>query len=199
MMIIEGLIIALYISLIVELTCFHVPSVANTQVFFCADEKTVNSYDRYRKIFYWSKSKKVVLLLIPHLVNMTVFVLPLVYVAFGKTSSGILSSAGTLIALLGRGITFFSMLYVRKNNSQVGSDFTLHETGPFSRMRNPGLTGMLLFFTGLTMVWPTILMVFALIYYFFYNHFRILIEEDYLRVKYGDKYIQYLGRVSRYF
>ena len=198
-MLITSFAIVLYLSLVVELTCFHVPSVANTRVFFTADEQTINKYSKYREIFYWSKNKKVVTLLLPHFINMTVFIIPLYYTFFAEPSINFMSVIGIIVATIGRFITFYSMYYVKNNNSQRNDDFTLHDTGPFSKMRNPGLTGMLLFFLGLTMIWATILMACVIVYYFFYNHFRILIEEDFLRVMYKEKYNQYFEKVNRYF
>jgi protein-S-isoprenylcysteine O-methyltransferase Ste14 len=198
-MLITVLVVLLFLSLGVELTCFHVPSVANTQVFFKSHEETVNMYSKYRNIFYWSKNKKIALLVIPHFVNMTVFIIPLYYLFSTTPSINFWSVAGFMVALLGRSFTFYSMIYLRKNNSQNNDDFTLHDKGPFSKMRNPGLTGMLLFFLGLNMIWPSIIMAIALLYYFCYNHFRILIEEDFLKVMYKEKYIQYFKKVNRYF
>ena len=198
-MLITVLIVLLFLSLGVELTCFHVPSVANTQVFFKSHEETINMYSKYRNIFYWSKNKKIALLVIPHFVNMTVFIIPLYYLFSTTPSINFWSVAGFMVALLGRSFTFYSMIYLRKNNSQNNDDFTLHDKGPFSKMRNPGLTGMLLFFLGLNMIWPSIIMAIALLYYFCYNHFRILIEEDFLKVMYKEKYIQYFKKVNRYF
>jgi protein-S-isoprenylcysteine O-methyltransferase Ste14 len=198
-MLIAGVVALLFLSLVVELTCFHVPSVANTQVFFTADENTINKYDKYKNIFYWSKRKKIVFLLIPHFVNMTVFIIPLYHLFSRIPIINFLSVTGIIVAMIGRGFTFYSMIYLRNNNSQNNDDFTLHEKGPFSKMRNPGLTGMLLFFLGLTMVWPSVLMVLALVFYFCYNHFRILIEEDFLKVMYKENYYQYFQKVNRYF
>lgn len=198
-MLITVLVVLLFLSLVVELTCFHVPSVANTQVFFTSHEEKIKMYSKYRYIFYWSKNKKIVLLLIPHFVNMTVFIIPLYYLFSTIPSINFWSVAGFVVALMGRSFTFYSMIYLRNNNSQNNDDFTLHDKGPFSKMRNPGLTGMLLFFLGLNMIWPSIIMAIALLYYFCYNHFRILIEEDFLKVMYKEKYIQYFKKVNRYF
>lgn len=198
-MLITGLVVLLFLSLVVELTCFHVPSVANTQVFFTSQEETIKMYSKYRNIFYWSKRKKIVLLLIPHFVNMTVFIIPLYYLISTTPSINFWSVAGFMVALMGRSFTFYSMIYLRNNNSQNNDDFTLHDKGPFSKMRNPGLTGMLVFFLGLNMIWPSIIMAIALLYYFCYNHFRILIEEDFLKVMYKEKYNQYFKKVNRYF
>lgn len=199
-MLIQTIVILLYLSLFIELAFFHVPSVANTHIFFSSDQAKVVKYSKYQKIFLWSRGKKIMLLVIPHLINMMVFFIPIYYLFFEQINRwGMVFSFGIIMAIGGRLITFYSMYYVRKNNSQLKDDFTLHDTGPFSRMRNPGMTGMILFFAGLTLIWPSLLMVCALIYYFFYNHFRILVEEDFLRVMYKDKYQQYLNKVNRYF
>lgn len=198
-MLITVLVALIFISLVVELTCFHVPSVANTQVFFTSQKETINQYYKYRKIFYWSRNKKIVLLLIPHFVNMMVFIFPLYYLFSTKPITNFMSVTGVVMALIGRSVTFYSMYYLRNNNSQTNDDFTLHDKGPFSKMRNPGLTGMLLFFFGLNMIWPSVIMASALVYYFCYNHFRILIEEDFLKMMYKEKYNQYFKKVNRYF
>jgi protein-S-isoprenylcysteine O-methyltransferase Ste14 len=198
-MLVSGLVVLLFLSLVVELTCFHVPSVANTQVFFTSHEDTINMYSKYRNIFYWSKNKKIALLLIPHFVNMTVFIIPFYFLFSTIPIINYWTVVGIIVAMIGRGLTFYSMIYLRKNNSQNNGEFMLHEKGPFSKMRNPGLTGMLLFFLGLNIIWPSIIMALALVFYFCYNHFRILIEEDFLKVMYKEEYNQYFKKVNRYF
>lgn len=115
-MLIIGFVVTLYLSLVIELTCFHVPSVANTQVFFTTDEETINKYSKYREVFYWSMNKKVLVLLVPHCVNMTVFIIPLYYIFFANTPISFLSIIGVVVAIVGRLITFYSMYYIRSNN-----------------------------------------------------------------------------------
>ena len=186
----------LYASILLELMLLHVPSVANTQVFF-KKKKSYTDYPTYGYIFDWSLTKKIVLLAIPHIINMVAIILPLVYLIVGKYSVGLIAWVGIGIALIGRLFTIVATLRIRKMNSQIGDDFTLHTDGPFAISRNPILVGMYIFYWGMAIVvleWPVYL---AGLFYMGYSHFKVLIEEDFLKVKFQD-FNEYLTKSKRY-
>lgn len=188
----------LYGSLLIELVLFHVPSVANTHVFFTKEGSIINGYKKYQYVFSWSKQKKFWLLTLPHILNVFAFFLPLLLVFFAKGNWSIFATMGLLVALFGRIISFFSMLVIRKKNSQKEGYFTLHSTGIFSFSRNPIQMGMYFLYVGICLVNFHWILIFSFLFYFFYNNFRIKIEEDFLEMKFKGLYLNYKLKTRRY-
>jgi protein-S-isoprenylcysteine O-methyltransferase Ste14 len=188
----------LYGSLLLELAFFHVPSVANTQVFFTNDKTIIENYNKYQYVFRWSKKKKILCFVIPHVLNLLSFFFPLLLLFFHQNSWNNWSTIGLIIAIIGRFLSFFSMLEIRKNNSQKDSEFTLHTQGIFSISRNPIQLGMYVFYIGICLINFKYLLIIPFLFYFFYNDFRIHIEEDFLEVKFKELYTDYKLKTKRY-
>lgn len=187
-----------YLSLIMELLFFHTPSVANTHVFFTKDEAVINQYNQYQYVFKWSKGKKIILLLIPHFINVLAFFMPLLFIYFSQKTNSTFILLGTIIAIIGRLFSFISMLQIRQNNSQKNGQFTLHTSGVFSFSRNPIQLGMYVFYIGICLINFKAILALCFLFYFFYNDFRIKIEEDFLEVKFKNLYRQYKLKTRRY-
>ncbi len=196
-----------YFTLLIELTFFHVPSVANTQNFF---KKNLN-YDVAQssfisKIYAWSKAKKMLLLAFPYVIINLYFLLPFFYFFSDLYSKmGLLFQSniwtnfiGFLLIVIGRLLTFGSMLYIRKENKQIQHSFKLHTKGIFSYSRNPGLDGMFLFFIGFSILFPSVFMYFGLLFYFFYMQFRVKIEEEFLKQLFKQEYQEYSNITRRF-
>ena len=194
----ELTIVFLYVTLLLELVFFHVPSVANTSVFFTNNLSTINQYNHYQYVFRWSNRKKIIWLLIPHVINIVVFFVPLLCLFFEKKHSVILLNIGVIMAFTGRLISFLSMLQIRQGNLQKENDFRLHTTGFFSFSRNPIQVGMYLFYLGICLINFNPMLLLCFLFYFFYNDFRIKIEEDFLEVKFKEHYIHYKLKTRRY-
>jgi protein-S-isoprenylcysteine O-methyltransferase Ste14 len=188
----------LYGSLLLELIFFHVPSVANTQVFFNNDPSVLINYNNYQYVFKWSKQQKVLYLIIPHILNILAFFFPLLMVFFHKNAWNTMATIGVFIAILGRLFSFYAMLQIRKNNSQENGQFELHTNEIFSISRNPIQLGMYLFYIGICMINFEYFLLIPFLIYFFYNDFRIKIEEDFLEVKFKEAYFNYKFKTRRY-
>lgn len=196
-----------YLTLLIELTFFHVPSVANTQNFF----KKNQNYDVAQstfitKIYSWSKPKKIVVLAFPFVLINLYFLFPFFYFLpnfYAKMgllfqSNEWTNSIGIVSILIGRLLTFGSMLYIKRENKQMQNSFKLHTSGIFNYSRNPGLDGMFLFFFGFSMIFPSIYMFLGLLLYFFYMQFRVKIEEEFLKQLFKNDYHQYMKRTKRF-
>ncbi|MFN4027300.1 MAG: methyltransferase family protein [Flavobacterium sp.] len=196
-----------YLTLAIELLFFHVPSVANTQNFFRKNKHYNTGQNKFiNDIQNWSVTKKIILLAIPAVMVQLYFLLPLLYFfPLWHDSLFLLFEPnvwtdflGLLCVVLGRVVTFGSMLYLRKENRQTGKSFTLHTGGIFRFTRNPGLDGMFLFFIGLGLLFPSILIWLGLIFYIYYMVFRVRIEEAFLQDIFKDEFVNYQKQTNRF-
>lgn len=196
-----------YLSLLVELIFFHVPSVANTQNFFKKNNNyEVDESEYITKIYKWTMWKKIMILAVPFFFINIYFLLPFLYFFPNLHESkwlvfetnNWLIIIGTFCVIAGRLITFGSMLYMRKENKQIQNSFKLHVSGIFNYSRNPGLDGMFLFFTGFGILFPSFLIWGGLILYFFYMRFRVKIEEEFLKKLFKEEYLDYITRTKRF-
>jgi hypothetical protein len=127
-----------YLTLLIELVFFHVPSVANTQNFFQKNNNYVVHGSTYiSKIYGWAMWKKVLVLAVPFFFINIYFLLPFLYffpdvpgskwLVF-KTNDWLVVS-GVLFVVAGRIVTFGSMLFMRRKNKQTENSFKLHTNG----------------------------------------------------------------------
>lgn len=69
-----------YITLLIELIFFHVPSVANTKNFFTKNSTIQSTKSKFiQRINRWSTTKKIVLLLLPTVFINLYFFVPFLY------------------------------------------------------------------------------------------------------------------------
>ncbi|MEZ4838407.1 isoprenylcysteine carboxylmethyltransferase family protein [Flavobacterium sp.] len=194
-----------YVTLVIELVFFHVPSVANTSNFFVKNKNYPKVESALiQTIYRWSFAKKVILLFIPTILVNSYFLFPFFYFYPMADSFQIFKPAfelqllGVLFVLLGRAITFGSMLYIRKENKQKNDSFKLHTNGIFKYTRNPGLDGMFLFFIGFGLIFPTYISWIGLVGYFVYMLFRVRIEEEFLKELFKQEYTDYCVNTKRF-
>lgn len=141
----------------------------------------------------------------------------LVYVAFASSlpllpfpkillkplfESNVIAWIGILIS--GTGVVAFAMSLVAFGNSfQMGIDTEnpdkLITTGIFSISRNPVYVAFILFFLGLILAHPNVVFIVVLFaLYIPILHRQIVREEDFLKVQYGEEYLNYAKKVRRY-
>jgi len=198
-----------YASLVVELVFFHVPSVASSQNLWKIDDE-YNGELRKANINTenWSLGRKTIFLFLPIVFIVSTFLYPISYLTgLIPTSwhttlwihSQLLISVAIGLIIIGRLITFTSVLAIRKDNSQMDDEFELHEDSLYGKSRNPIQLGMYIFGIGLLMLFPHPLFILGLIFYVCYMHYKIRIEEDFLTVKFGAAYVRYMQNTRRYF
>jgi protein-S-isoprenylcysteine O-methyltransferase Ste14 len=64
--------------------------------------------------------------------------------------------------------------------------------------RNPIALGMILTFLGLFLLAPSFIVFTGFLIFTVNMHFRILLEEDFMRQQFGHEYEEYLRRTRRY-
>ncbi len=204
---VQIIVILLYISLLLELTIFHVPSVASSLNIWNPNDELLNYYsEKYSKIFTMSKWKKFCLFILPlGVIYVTYFFPSFLYfdapvdLALIFVPSSLVFVLGIILMLVGRYITFSSVLTIRDQNEQKKDSFTLHTNGRFSKTRNPGLVGLYIFLLGIWFVIPSIYFLMGIIFYMCYMHFKVLMEEDFLTNRFGKPYEDYFTNTKRYF
>lgn len=122
----------------------------------------------------------------------------LVYPFWLSPAVGWVGLALCLVALVGFAVTLKSF----GDSFRVGIDEKnpdrLVMSGVFSLSRNPIYVCFLLFFFGMFLVHPNILLVCVLVLIGLAIHRQILREEAFLKVHYGKDYEDYCKRVRRY-
>jgi protein-S-isoprenylcysteine O-methyltransferase Ste14 len=74
----------------------------------------------------------------------------------------------------------------------------LIQIGPYRFTRNPQLVGGSLLVIGSFVLWPSWYALGWVVLYGFVAHMMVLTEEEHLRDVYGEEYVRYCERVSRY-
>lgn len=190
-------------TLLLELTCFHVPSVASNVNIIRKKQSVTQLYsERFRGLFQFSFVSRLVFTMVPLFVVYVVFAYPILVIAeliAGPVRPpGVVVWIGCGLIFSGRLMTFSSVLIIRRQNKQLDDSFRLHTDFLFAHSRNPGLLGMYMFMFGIWLVMPSILFFLGIVYYFGYMHFKVLMEEDFLTQKFGESYLNYKTTTGRY-
>lgn len=203
-------IVGAYLSLVIELFFFPVPSVASTYQLVYQAESTNSGNEnigRLNSIRNWPSWKKTTFLILPAILNVVIFLIPLLYVAnivsmdfliSFNFESTILTIIGIVLISMGRLITITSAIRIRKNNSQKEDDFKLHNKGFFALSRNPILIGMHLLIIGCWLIFPSLLFMVGIVFYLMYMDFKVGLEEDFLFNQFGEPYKNYQEQTRRY-
>jgi len=199
------LIILVYVSILVELTILHVPSVASTfQLFHYSD--TTKDGPLMKRVKSWPLWIKSIILFVPTAISVGLYILPLLIVFYPdsklwidvRSTGSFIHVVGWVVVFAGRFLAMFSVFQIRKANSQTNNEFSLKTQGWFSFSRNPILIGMYITYFGWLILFPNLMMTIGFIIYFANMHFRILLEEDFLNQKFGKQFTGYLKQTRRY-
>jgi protein-S-isoprenylcysteine O-methyltransferase Ste14 len=195
-----------YASLAVELTALHVPSVASSRGILWPDAARVATYSPwYRRIFGLNLISKA-LLVTPLLAAYGVYSFPLFVLWLGPdplndyafAPARATDAAALVLIVVGRAAALGAAVAIRRDNAQRRESFRLHTAGPFRYCRNPGLVGMYVFVAGLWLACPSATMAAGIFVYVVYMDFKVRMEEDFLRGKFGDAYREYCRTTGRY-
>lgn len=202
-----ALVLLAYASLLVELTLLHVPSVASSRSIWARSPAVVAGYSpSYRAVFSFSRAKKILLFVLPLGAVFGAYLYPLTAIwsradflgdyAFAPSLSTDVLAA--LLIALGRCVALTAVVAMRRLRATPESELVLQTGGPFRHSRNPGLVGMYTFLLGLWVTTPSLTMLVAFGVYVLYMDFKVRMEEDYLRNRFGPAYLEYCRRTSRY-
>lgn len=194
-----------YVTLLLELTVWHIPSVASS-VNIMSDDKSLKAC--YSPKFQWVFE-------LPPALKTLFFISPLlfIYLAHAYPAAGVFiwpellhkaaylelrSLLAVALVVAGRGISLAYIFTIRKGNKQRGDSFMLHTKGVYRMSRNPGLLGLYLSFLGFWLAMPHLLFAICLMVYVAHMHFKVRMEEDFLSHKFGAPYLHYLAQSKRY-
>lgn len=197
------LLLAAYLSLVLEMTVFAIPSEASTlQILGKRDAAAGGNLAHARAQHVLSK---VVRYFLPTAVGVLLFLLPLFVACFPGLRDYVLCPVdtgfvglvvGLSMVVLGRLVTFTAVLQLRRRLHP--GTHALQRDGVFRFSRNPILLGMYLFYLGNAVWLPSPLLWVGFLLYAGNMHRRVLMEEGYLRDRFGDDYRSYLADVPRY-
>lgn len=191
---------AAYASLVIEMTCFPIASEASVWQLL-AEQRNERTGDALARARSHSRLRKVVTFFLPTAFGVSLFVLPLL-VRMGIPGTEFadiaippaLTAIGIGLVLLGRGITFASVLQLRAKKRQGGGP----PGGLFTWSRNPGLVGMYTMYLGLCCLHPHWLMWIGFPIYVANMTSRVRLEEANLLAHHGDSWQRYAAVVPRY-
>lgn len=197
----EIVVLAAYATLVVELVVFPIPSEASTWQLLAADgPKDAPAADALQRARARSPLRKLLTLFLPTALGVVLWLLPLacmfvpgVAAAVRCAPLAVLHVPGLLLVVLGRAVTFGSVLQLRAQRRRGAAPGWL-----FRRSRNPGLVGMFACYAGLCCLFGSPLLWLGLPLYLGNMHGRVRMEEAHLAARLGAAWTDYAARVPRY-
>lgn len=202
------IVVLAYVSLAVELAAFPVPSKASSWSLMQAG--TDRGSDRLARARALPSGLKLVALALPTALCVAIVLLPLAMVfrpelrqSLGPVdalSSSGLALIGAVLVVLGRALTFSSVLSMRGGSKlfRPARPDDLKRSRLFAKSRNPGLVGMFLFYAGLVLIFPSWALLLGVPFYYGHMHLRVLLEESDLETRFGESYREYASGTRRY-
>jgi protein-S-isoprenylcysteine O-methyltransferase Ste14 len=194
----EALALLAYASVLLELTCFPIPSEASTWQLLtrtpgAGGEALLRARAR-------SLRGRTVRYLLPTTLCVAMFLVPLASVAWPAAFAPwrvawpwSIAILGAIAIVAGRALTFVSVLQLRARRRDPGAGL-----GLFRWSRNPGLLGMYLLFVGLCTVLGLPLLWLGLPVYIGNMHVRVRLEEAHQHSRDPEGWQAYAARVPRY-
>ncbi len=116
-------------------------------------------------------------------------------------SSYIIRAFGLGLATLGLFFFFTAIIFMR-NSWRAGIDRTqktkLVKNGIYRYSRNPAFVGFDLFYLGIALCFPNLIIFLLTTICIILFHFQILEEEQHLKIAFGQDYTKYFSEVNRY-
>ena len=180
-----------YLSLLLELTVFHVPSKVSV---------VSETIDVSVPPLKTALDKVVRLALVA--VSIATFLYPLAELVLGldlHTEPSMLAGLlGAVLMVAGRVMTTVAVFTIRARNSQEGDDFFLHTKGVYRYSRNPIQVGLYLLLLGMLAVYWNPIFAAGVMIYAVYMHVILLREERFLQGQFQEAYAAYTETTRRY-
>jgi protein-S-isoprenylcysteine O-methyltransferase Ste14 len=197
----ELVVLAAYASLVVELVVFPIPSEASTWQLLAAEAPAdAPPADALQQARARSRSRKLLTLFLPTATGVVLWLLPLACILVPGVAAAIwctqlswLHAPGLALVVLGRLVTFTSVLQLRAQRRRGAGPGWL-----FRHSRNPGLVGMYACYLGLCCLSGSPLLWLGLPLYVANMHGRVRMEEAHLSARLGATWNDYAARVPRY-
>lgn len=197
------LLLAAYLSLLLEMTLFALPSEASTlQLFTGEAEPGDQRLAEARRRPAWVKA---LCYLLPTALGVLCFLLPLAVLFWPPLAElllplpdwpAVMTAGGLGLILAGRLLCTVAVFQLRRQHRR--GQHELQPKGLFRFTRNPILLGMYLFYLGNCLWLPSPFLAAGFWLYTWNMHRRVLMEEDFLSARLGAAYRAYLAAVPRY-
>ncbi len=205
MTLLDAVAIACYLSLALELTVLHTPSVASSRRIWASDDAGLEFHsERYRRWFRLSPWQKTLRFVLPLVIVYAVFAYPLLELWRGPAVFGdflyapdtLAEIAAVSMLIAGRALTLGSVFALRR--FAAAGHRALQTRWVFRVSRNPGLVGMYVMFIGFWLAMPSASFALGILVYMLHMHFKVRLEEDYLVNRFGGDFSRYRDRTPRY-
>ncbi|ADJ28787.1 methyltransferase family protein [Nitrosococcus watsonii] len=208
----ELIILGAYGLMVVELVFLPVPSEASTYQLLASKQPPGSCLSGgLRQAHQASLGRKLLVFLLPTGLILIAFLLPLGQIFFPQLKDYLwpipifetllLRWVAIGLIISGSVFTLISVLEMRRGMTKnpfrkMGSELQLQ--GLFRWSRNPGLVGNYGLLLGLFCYFPSLVMALGMGIYLLSMHYRILLEESQLEIRFGEAYRAYQRRVPRY-
>ncbi|MCA8956377.1 MAG: hypothetical protein KDC87_09895 [Planctomycetes bacterium] len=202
---IEGIVVAGYASLLLEIAFFAVPSEASARRLVCADTdgQSTDSEHALARARQRTTAGKLLCYGLPTAAGVLMFAIPLVAVFWPRILEPLLPlplppwcrPLGAGLLVIGRLMTAAASLQLRRAQR---ADAGLVPGGVFGVSRNPILVGGYVFYLGILCIFPCLVLLLGLPLHVWSMHRRVLMEESHLRSRFGPEYSAYVAAVPRY-
>ncbi len=204
-------ILATYISQIVQVCFYSVPSAGSTvEMLVKVKNDPANSHHHPAASAIQSRLKVVLLIAATFLVTATSLI-PLItvcYPPFFRILIPLMAQPTDLMKWIaieclvtGNIITYVAVATLKRNVSfhAFGETTRLYTAGLYRFLRNPITLGLALIYIGFVLALPSVGVLVGFILFFLNSSYRIKMEEVYLESAFGDDYRQYKRQVGKYF
>ena len=204
-------ILATYISQIIQVCFYSVPSAGSTIEMLVKVKNDPASYRFHPSAAAIQSWFKVVLLIAATVSVTATAMIPLItiiYPPFFQLLIPLMAQPTNLMKWIaiecfvtGNIITYVAVATLKRNVSfhDFGETTRLYTSGLYGFLRNPITLGLALIYIGFVLALPSVGMLVGFILFLLNSSYRIRMEEIYLERAFGDNYRQYKQQVGKYF
>jgi len=204
-------ILATYVSQIIQVCFYSVPSAGSTvEMLYNVQNDPAGAVDHPAAAVIQSRFKVACLIAATLSVTATTLIplITIIYppffqllIPFIRQPSNLMKWIAIGCLVTGNIITYVAVATLKRNVNfhNFGETTRLYTAGLYGYLRNPITLGLALIYAGFFLALPTVGMLIGFILYISNSSYRINMEEIYLERAFGEAYRQYEQRVGKYF
>lgn len=204
-------ILATYVSQIIQVCFYSVPSAGSTvEMLFKAKEDPQRA-SQHPAAAARQSPLKVGLLIAATITVTAASLIPLITIIYPKffkflvplmaRPADLMKWISIACLVTGNILTYAAVATLKRHVSfhSFGETTQLYTTGLYGFLRNPITLGLALIYAGFFLALPSVVMLMGFIFFALNSSYRIKMEEIYLARTFGDDYRQYRQQVGKYF
>lgn len=204
-------ILATYVSQIIQVCFYSVPSAGSTvEMLYNVQNDPAGAVDHPAAAVIQSRFKVACLIAATLSVTATTLIplITIIYppffqllIPFIRQPSNLMKWIAIGCLVTGNIITYVAVATLKRNVNfhNYGETTRLYTAGLYGYLRNPITLGLALIYAGFFLALPTVGMLIGFILFISNSSYRINMEEIYLERAFGEAYRQYEQRVGKYF